>query len=470
MVAFVLVYLAVTIIIGLWTVRWVRKSEDYLLAGRKLPLIIVVATLFATWYGSETILGASTEFIQGGLIAVVRDPFGAALCLFLVGLFFARPVYRMKLLTLGDFYRVRYGSRIELFASVCIILSYLAWIAAQFVAFGIISSALIGTSLTEGILLATAIVTLYTFVGGMWAVSITDFVQSILIVLGLILASFQIFGIVDFNALLANTPEGFFRFLPDADFTSVGNYFAAWITIGLGSISTQVIFQRVMSAKSEKVAVRGAYIAGFMYLTLGLIPLILALSTPILLPDFKAAHTGTPYMQMLIPNLVEGFTSPLVQVLFFGALLSAILSTASSALLAPASILSENILKPIKGSVTDKGLLWLTRYAVIAIALIALALALHRGDIYNLVGLAASVGLTTLFVPFAAGLYWKKANATAAFASMIAGLIVWATASLLATEINPVLFGFVASIVGLWLGAFIKLPITSATTNNRKSL
>jgi len=456
MVALVLVYLAVTIIIGLLAGRMVRNSEDYLLAGRRLPLLIVTATLFATWYGSETILGASTEFVQGGLIAVIRDPFGAALCLFLVGLFFARPLYRMKLLTLGDFYRVKYGKRVELLASICIILSYFAWLAAQFVAFGIIASALIGTSLTEGILLAAGLVTLYTFVGGMWAVSITDFMQTLFIVAGLIMAFGQIFGIVDFQSILENTPDGFFSFVPEGDITSLGNYFTAWITIGLGSIATQVIFQRVMSAKSEKVAVRASFIAGFMYLSFGLLPLALALAAPVLMPGFIPTYAGTPYMQMLLPDLVSGFSSPLVQIMFFGALLSAVLSTASSALLAPAAIFSENILKPLFGQISDMGFLWLTRFAVLAISVLALALALHRGDIYNLVGLAASVGLVSLFVPFTAGLFWKKATTTTAFVSMIAGLVVWIGASLIATAISPVMYGFLASVAGMWLGSLIR--------------
>jgi len=143
-------------------------------------------------------------------------------------------------------------------------------------------------------------------------------------------------------------------------------------------------------------------------------------------------------------------------VMFFGALLSAVLSTASSALLAPAAIMSENILKPLIGNVSDRKLLWLTRFAVVAVSIVALALAMHRGDIFHLVGLAASVGLTSLFVPFAAGLFWKMATATAAFVSMISGLVVWAVASLVATEINPVLYGFVASIVGMWLGRFLQ--------------
>ncbi|HSV87689.1 MAG TPA: hypothetical protein VLH61_03525, partial [Bacteroidales bacterium] len=161
-------------------------------------------------------------------------------------------------------------------------------------------------------------------------------------------------------------------------------------------------------------------------------------------------------MQMLLPDLVSGFTSPLVQILFFGALLSAVLSTASSALLAPAAIFSENILKPLFGQISDMGFLWLTRFAVLAISVLALALALHWGDIYNLVGLAASVGLVSLFVPFTAGLFWKKATTTTAFVSMIAGLVVWIGASLIATAISPVMYGFLASVAGMWLGSFIR--------------
>ncbi len=126
MVLFVVLYVVVTIIVGLLAARLVHNTEDYLLAGRRLPLYIVTATLFATWFGSETILGASSEFAHGGLIAVVRDPFGAALCLLLVGLFYAKPLYRMKLLTLGDFYRNRYGQLTELLAGICIMLTYLA--------------------------------------------------------------------------------------------------------------------------------------------------------------------------------------------------------------------------------------------------------------------------------------------------------------------------------------------------------
>lgn len=447
MVLFVVIYLVVTIVAGLLAARLVKNSEDYLLAGRRLPIYMATATLFATWFGSETILGASSEFAEGGLIAVVRDPFGAALCLLLVGLFFARPLYRMKLLTLGDFYRKRYGKITEFMASICIMLTYLAWIAAQMVAFGVIANALTGIDLTRGIILGCVLVTLYTFVGGMWSVSITDFMQLIFIVAGLLAATLEIFSIVSFREVFANAPDGFFRFVPDPDITSSMNYLAAWITIGLGSIAGQDIFQRVMASRSEKVAVRASFISGSMYLSVALIPLLLALAGRTLLPEFLHEQQDT---QMIIPALIGEYTSPLVQVLLFGALLSAILSTASSALLAPAAILGENIIRPRLPKITDKQLLWISRYSVLLVSAIALFMALRRGNIYELVGEAASVGLVSLFVPLTAGLFWKKANSRGAIASIISGLAVWMIASFLDTSIEPILFGLFASFLAIF--------------------
>ncbi|TVQ86285.1 MAG: sodium:solute symporter [Bacteroidetes bacterium] len=451
MVYFVILYLIVTIIVGLLAARLVKNTEDYLLAGRRLPFYIATATLFATWFGSETILGASSEFAEGGLIAVVRDPFGAALCLFLVGMFFARPLYRMKLLTLGDFYRNRYGNLTEFFAGICIMLTYLAWIAAQMVAFGIITSSLTGLELTQGILLGCALVTLYTFIGGMWSVSVTDFMQLIFILIGLVAATLEIFQIVSFRQVFENAPEGFFRFYPHPEGVDVMNYIAAWITIGLGSIAGQDIFQRVMASRSEKVAVRASYTAGAMYLSVALIPLLLALAARKLAPELLDYGMDT---QMVIPGLITRFTSPFVQILLFGALLSAILSTASSALLAPAAILGENIIKPRWKGITDKQLLWSSRVSVLIVSIIALYMALQRGNIYELVGEAASVGLVSLFTPLCAGLFWKEANATGALISIFSGLIVWLIASWLGTNIEPIIYGLAAGILGMIGGSF----------------
>lgn len=449
-ILFIIIFVVVNLYVGLIAARLVRTPEDYLLAGRRLPFALVTATLFATWFGSETILGASSEFVQGGLLAVIRDPFGAALCLLLVGMIYARPLYKLNLLTLGDFFNVRYNRLTEKLASVMIILPYLSWIAAQYVAFGIILQSLTGLPDYLGFIAAGLVVTIYTFIGGMWSVSVTDFLQTIFILLGLVALTFEVFNIVDIQEVLQSVPVGFFRFHPEPEPIAIADYFAAWITIGLGSIAGQDIFQRVMASKNASVAYWAPVVSGMMYLTIGLLPLFLALvakyfSLENLLPAGDS--------QMIIPVLVLQKATPLVQVLFFSGLLSAILSTASSALLAPAAILSENLIRPHFQSLTDKQFLMVSRLSVILISIVSIILAWIKGNVYALVGLAASLGLVSLFIPLTAGLFWKKANAARAIASMITGVTCWILAMILQLPSEPVLYGLAGSILGLVIPA-----------------
>src|SRR6187549_2411419 len=127
----VFVYLLVTIAIGLYAAKRVRNTTDFAIAGRNLPLVMIVTTTFATWFGSETVLGIPAKFVNSGLNGVVEDPFGAGTCLILVGLFFAGELYKMTLLTISDYYRERFGRSVEVVCSLIIMLSYLGWVSAQ---------------------------------------------------------------------------------------------------------------------------------------------------------------------------------------------------------------------------------------------------------------------------------------------------------------------------------------------------
>ena len=127
----VLLYLLVTIGIGLLAARRVKNTADFAVAGRHLPLMMIVTLTFATWFGSELVLGIPARFMKDGLGGIVEDPFGAGTCLILVGLFIAGRLYRMDLLTISDYYRTRYGSFVEVFCSVIIMVSYLGWVSAQ---------------------------------------------------------------------------------------------------------------------------------------------------------------------------------------------------------------------------------------------------------------------------------------------------------------------------------------------------
>ena len=452
LVSAIIIYLLITIAIGLTASRFVKNAEDFVLAGRRLPLMLASTAVFATWFGSETVMGASSEFVQHGLLGVIEDPFGASLCLLLVGIFFARPIYRMNILTFGDFYRIKFDQKVELLAGIFMVVSYFGWIAAQLVAMGIIMNVVLGIPLEAGILTSAGIVLLYTYIGGMWSISITDFMQTIIIIAGLLFLLIEISGKAGGLAqVIAQAPADFFRFTPDPEPFAFIEYLAAWITIGLGSIPQQDVFQRVMSARSENVAVRASYVGSLMYLTIAFIPLLIGLSAKVVYPELMA---GDP--QMVLPQAVLLHSSVLIQVMFFGALLSAIMSTSSGAILAPATILAENVIRPYIPRLNDKQFLRLLRGSVVAISLVATVLASMRSNIYELVGESSALSLVSLFVPMVAGLYWKKATPRGALLAMLLGMSAWLVSEFAGLEVPSLVPGVIASALGMVVGSLWK--------------
>jgi len=449
----IITYLVLTVMIGVWASKRVKTSGDFMLAGRSLPLILSAAALFATWFGSETVFGASSEFLKGGLYGVIEDPFGAALCLLLFGMFFARKLYNMNLLTLGDFFKARYGQKVELVASVFLAPPYVGYIAAQLVAMGLILNVVTGMEIWHGVVISAVVVTVYTFVGGMWAISITDFIQSIIIIVGLlVLAIILADKVGGVGVVIREMPEENFRFLPKADFKEIVTYLASWSVLGLGSLPSQDVFQRAMSSSSAKTAVWSAYIAAGLYLTVAMLPLFISLCIKHLYPAELDGDT-----QLALPNMVLLHTSLPIQILFFGSLLSAIMSTTSSAILAPAAIFSENLVKPLLGHrFSDRQFLVLTRCSVLLFSGIATLMACMRTNIYELVRESSILSLVSLFVPLLMGLYWKRASSAGAFLSMVLGMITWIIFEAFKTDwpslVPATLISFGGMIVGslLW--------------------
>lgn len=455
LVGFIIFYLLGTLAIGYWASRRVKSTQDFVIAGRKLPLGVAASALFATWFGSETIMGASSEFVSGGVLGVIEDPFGAALCLILVGAFVARPLYKLNILTFNDYFRIRYDRRTEVISAVFTVPSYFGWIAAQLIALAIILQLLLGVPLWAGILICMLVVLFYTYIGGMWAVSVTDFVQTIIIVLGLSVLFFSITDQADgLENVIQNTPEDFFNILPTSDLHSMVHYFAAWITIGLGSIPQQDIFQRVMAAKSEKVSVQSAYLAGIMYLTIGFLPLMIGLAGSQIYPEVLAEKDP----QMALPQLVLHHAGLPLQILFFGALLSAILSTTSGAMLAPATVIGENLVRLQFKNLSDKQILQIMRWCVLGVALCSAGIAFASSNIYELVGQSASLSLVSLFVPLAAGLYWKRANRHGSFWAIVLGGFVWLVCEIVGTSLPSLVYGLMASIAAMIAGSLLTTP------------
>lgn len=421
-----------------------------MLAGRSLPITLSSAALFATWFGSETVFGASSEFLKGGLYSVIEDPFGASLCLVLFGLFFARKLYGMNLLTLGDFFKVRFGRRTELVASIFLAPPYVGYIAAQLVAMGLILNAVTGLAVWQGVVISAFVVTFYTFIGGMWAISVTDFFQSILTITGLlVLAAILAKEVGGVGTVLREVPTQNFKFFPGNNFKEIVLYFAAWSVLGLGSIPSQDVFQRVTSSNSATTAVRSCFIAAFLYLTVAMLPLFISLCTKQLYPN----QTGDS--QMALPRMVLAHTSLPIQILFFGSLLSAIMSTTSSAILAPAAIFSENIVRPLaKRHFTDHQMLTLTRISVLLFAALATTMACLRSNIYHLVGESSILSLVSLFVPLVLGMYWKKASSAGALLSMVSGITVWIVYEFRDTTWPSLVPALLVSLLAMIIGSY----------------
>jgi SSS family transporter len=474
------VYLGLNVIVGFWAARRVKNSSDFLVAGHHLPLYMVVTTTFATWFGSETVLGTSSTFLKEGLGGIVADPFGASLCLILVGLFFAVPLYRLKLLTIGDFYRRRFGRDIEVLTSIVIALSYLGWVAAQLSAMGLVFNIVTHglVSVTAGVFIGVTIVLFYTMMGGMWSVAMTDFINNVLLVSGLLFITWLITGKVAGGAhtvIHSAQQAGKMNFFPENSWSGWLGFISALMTLGFGSIPQQDIYQRVLAANTANNARRGAVIGGICYFLFAMLPIYLAYTAFIIDPNMVNAALGpNGNSQMVLPNLIIQNTPMVVQVLFFGALLSAIMSTSSATLLAPSGVISENLLSGIYHRLSSKSRLWFIRATVFVFAIFVTAYALATDkSIFQMVENAYKVVLVGAFAPLAFGLYWKRASLNGARLSILLGVSVWLAFEALdatwgtktgwailgystyATVCPPQLAGFIASVVGMLFGSLV---------------
>ena len=460
---FVIAYWVISVAIGLWAARRVHSAKDFAIAGRHLPFHIVTATVFATWFGSETVLGIPSVFLQEGLHGVVADPFGAALCLILVGIFFAAPLYRMNLLTIGDFYRRRFGRTAETLTTLAIVVSYLGWVGAQITALGLVFNVVSGGQISQlaGMWIGSSTILIYTLFGGMWAVAITDFLQMIVIVIGMLYIGSEVssqvggVGVVVEHARQA----GKFNFWPELDLKAIIAFFAAWITMMLGSMPQQDVFQRVQSSKTVKIAVWASILGGCLYFLFAFVPMFLAYSATMLDAGMVNRLIDVD-PQLILPTFIMQNAPLFAQVMFFGALLSAIKSCASATLLAPSVTFTENILRPMLGDkMSDQKLLRYMRIVTLSFTLLVTLYAVNSdAGIFAMVENAYQVTLVVAFIPLACGVYWKRATNQGALLAIWLGLVTWLSMLAFGPEdpfIPAQLAGLLASACGMVLGSLL---------------
>lgn len=412
----VLGYVALQFAIGIHVSRRIHTEDDYLVAGRRLGYGLTTFTTFATWFGAETCVGAAGAIYAYGLAGASSDPFGYGLCLLLMAAFFAVPLWRLRLTTVADLFRLRYSVPVERLAVLLMVPTSLLWAAAQIRAFGQVLSASSGVALSATVSIAALVVILYTVFGGLLADAWTDMVQGVVLMVGLAVLAVAALRSADGAALASLDPA---RLRPfgggDASLVAIVE---EWAIPVCGSLMAAELVSRVLAARSPHVARRSVFLAGGLYLGFGLIPVGLGLLGSVVLPGLAEPEQVLPLMaQRLLPTGLY--------VLFAGALISAILSTVDSALLVSSSLLSHNVVVPLLPRVTETGKVRLARGGVAALGVLAYALALHADGVYALVEEASAFGSAGIFVVVVFGLFSRVGGASSALLALLTGVIVW---------------------------------------------
>ena len=411
----IFVYILAQLSIGLYVSRKIATEDDYLLAGRRLGLGIATFTIFATWFGAETCVGTAGEYYENGLASSPADPFGYTLCILFMGLFFATRLWNLKLTTLADLFRRRYSVTVERLAVLLMVPTSVLWAAAQVRAFGQVLSASSELRVEYAILVAGGVAIVYTVAGGMLADAITDLVQGVAVVIGLVVLLVVVLTRIDDWPTVWGSmeperlrPFGFGRI-------STLEWINAWAIPICGSVVAQELIARVLACKTGAVARRACLTASAMYLAIGLIPAFLGFVGSRLVP-------GLENHEHALPALAREFLPTGMYVLFAGALVSAILSTIDSALLVAASLVSHNLFVTACPEMADRTKVRIARVCVVVFGVIACVLALQAEDVYDLVVDASEFGTAGTFVVVLFGLFTRFGGARSALGALLIGL------------------------------------------------
>ncbi len=416
--------------IGYFASRRVKGLGDFLVAGRRLPLWMATATLLATWFGAGSSMGVASTVYSSGIGGVIADPFGASISLILAGIFIVGMLRRLKCLTVTDIIERRYGKWAGVYASLWMIPVYVGWLGAQVLGMGTILSVLTGMNVATGTMIGAVVVLIYTVAGGMWAVTLTDILQISLIVIGLfIIVPGAVGEAGGWSAVFANVPAEHLTLAKPADQSWV-YYIGSWTIMGLGCMVGQDLVQRSLSSRTEKIAISSSVMAGFFYATIALVPITIGFAARIVLAKYNitAETMGGDLENQVLPRmavLILGKISPVVLVLFLSALISAIMSSADSSLLAASSLFTNNVIAPIRPRLSDEKLLLITRISTVVLTAVATLLALKVSSIYQLMINSWASQLVIIFVPVVTALYVPKASKNCAWAAMATSTAVW---------------------------------------------
>ncbi|MGR8941603.1 MAG: sodium:solute symporter family protein [Gammaproteobacteria bacterium] len=442
----IVVYILLQLLVGIYCSRRIASEDDYLLAGRSLGIGMASLSVFATWFGAETCIGSAGSVYENGLSGATIDPFGYTLCLIAMGLVFATHLWRRNLTTLADLFAQRYSARIQTFAVTLMAPASIMWAAAQVRAFGQVLSSISGLQVEIAIAVAASVVILYTLYGGLLADVVTDAVQGVALIIGLALLMYLVLeaggGVEASVDRIERDHLGFFGTTGRPGIETLEQ----WAIPICGSVLSQELVARVLASRSPEIARRSCIYGGLLYLAVGLIPVALGLLGMQVLPDLQEP-------EQILPTLARKYLQPFFYIIFAGALISAILSTVDSALLAASALLSHNVIVPMLKTDNDQAKIKIARLLVLASGIIAFALALHAGRVYTLVEEASAFGSAGIFTVVLFGLFTSFGGAISAGITLAAGMSTWIIGQHVLALATPYLLSLSASFASYILAA-----------------
>lgn len=431
---FIGIYLAAIIFLGLKYRDRIDDSDDWALASRQLTLPYLIPSIVATWICAGAIMGAAGWGYLFGFQGTIFDPWGPFLTMMLIGFFFAGRIRKLGYTTVVDFFKNRFSPQMGFLYMIIQVLAALGWLGGQLVALGIIVHLTTGFSMTIAVMVATVVLIIVTYYGGLWALSRVDAIGFTLIFAGLLvmfpIVMNQLGGFSNFLSIAENWGE-----LPSFAMVPLGGeegylwypgiigityYIAAWASLGLGDVNSQVLLQRALAAKDHQTATKGFFISGVLYLFLGLIPVTIGIAM------FTWGLDLSPDMaEFVLPWVAGNFLPPWAGILFVVALTAAIISTAGDNCLIVSTMIGHNIFQHFNPEITNKQALKIVKISTPIVALVSMCIALFFGSVYRLIVFTGAIALCTVFAPYVFGFFWKKANNIGAISSFFAGFISW---------------------------------------------
>jgi len=435
----VVVYVLIQFAIGAWVSRRMTGEADYILAGRRLGIGLVTFSVFATYFGAEAIVATGGSVYDKGLSGALVDPIAYASAILITGVIFAGLLWRRGLTTFADLFRQRYSPGVERLVVIMLLPGSVIWAAAQIRAFGQVLSANSSMSLVSTITIAAVLVGAYSVVGGLLADAVTDTIQGVAVILGLVILGWAVMEHMGgVTAGLARVqPEKLDLIEPGDTVLTVLERLAVPIC---GTIVAVELISRFLGARSASVATWGTSLGGGIYLVMGVIPIFLGLMGPIVLP-------GIEDPEQTVSKLAEVFLPGTLHVVFVGAIVSAILSTVHAALHAPAAQISHNLVLRVIPDVTQAGRLWSVRLTVLGLAAFSYVIAVTSHSIRDLVETASAFGGAGLFVVVLFALFTRFGGPASAYAGAVVGLVVWAALKYLTASSFPYISALLASTV-----------------------